>query len=753
MSKKPQIVHFSNESKENFVGEQQALSGLVMGIKDLAVSELMDKLNKMLNSADDKLFDMADKSSEVVFFNSMRQVRIKRQGLVNIFKQELEYNFKKKLGVTTKHGAPIDNVETLDLDSLSIVQEDDLEEDLAIDGMVNKGRSANKQALSFISARLDTLCPNKVINEESNPVDPRIIAEAFRTSSHSLDLDMQSRLVVFKLFERCVIDELDEVYTEINEELADKGILPDLHKRKPRRTERERAAQKGESKTQTSDERERMRDEVREEVFNTLRDLIGQRKVAYPEGQQVVDNEQLMKALTHLQKDQGYSAQDLHTPEQVKQILGGFLPATKGHVNGGTIGNMNDDVIDIVTMLFDFILDDRNLHNDIKALLARLQIPMLKVGMVDRSFFSERTHPARKLLNELSHAGIGWAPSGDAHRDPLLNKLAEIVERVTNDFRDNIELFEELLKDFENFKQTDMKRSTILERRMKEAEEGRAKADNAKQRVNSEIVRMCHGRVIAEPVKCILKEAWTNVLFLESLKPNNTEGWEKALKVAEFLVWSVQPKKSEDAKNKLKRVMLSLIKNLRLGMEKISFNPYRASQLLSELEECHRSILALPLNESTKTSPATKNNVQNTENNRAQEHKVVVERVTNETIQELSLPVEQQTDAESDPYAHLEMDVAEDDSVFDQVEQLQAGSWVEITDNANQTQRCKLAAFIASVNKYIFVNRTGMKIAELNKKRLAGGLKQKAIRLLDDAALFDRALESVITNLRSMKEA
>ncbi len=117
------------------------------------------------------------------------------------------------------------------------------------------------------------------------------------------------------------------------------------------------------------------------------------------------------------------------------------------------------------------------------------------------------------------------------------------------------------------------------------------------------------------------------------------------------------------------------------------------------------------------------------------------------------MPVEQQTESESDPYAHLEMEVADDDSIYEDVEQLQAGAWVEITDNENQTQRCKLAAFIASVNKYIFVNRTGMKIAELNKKRLAGGLKQKAIQILDDAALFDRALESVITNLRSMKEA
>ncbi|WP_164503561.1 DUF1631 domain-containing protein [Pleionea sediminis] len=750
MNEKPQVVHFNRDSAGMFDNNKQPAPTLVLSIRDLATEELVAKLNSMLNSADDKLFDMADKSSEVVFFNSMRQVRIKRKGLVNIFKRELEFQFNKELGITERHGEHIDNVEALDFDNLSIVQEEDLEEDLAVDAMVNKGRSSNKQALSYLCARLDSLCSNKVIGEENNPLDPRVVAEAFRVSSNSLELDMQSRLVVFKLFERCVIDELEDVYTELNEELAEKGVLPDLHKRKPRRAERQKEENDKYSENSSEGDRDRMRDEVREEVFNTLRDLLGQKKVAYPEGQEVVETDQVLSALTDLQQDQGYSPQDLNTPEQVKQILGSFLPATNGQINGGTIGNVNDDVIDIVTMLFDFILDERNLHNDIKALLARLQIPMLKVGMLDRAFFSDKNHPARQLLNELSHAAIGWTPSGDPSLDPLLNKVTHIVEKITNDFKDDVHLFEELLEDFENFKQTDLKRSSILERRMKEAEEGRARSENAKQRVNGEIARMCHGRMIAEPVKCILKEAWTNVLFLESLKANNDEGWQKALKVAEFLVWSVQPKKTEDSKNKLKKIMTSLIKNLRLGMEKISFNPYRSSQLLGELEECHRKILSLPLH-TDKIVQASGNTGADSEVAESMEE-VVVEQVTEETLEELALPTENKEPAE-DPFAYLDTDISDDDDVFEEVDGLQAGSWVEIADKESERQRCKLAAFIASVNKYIFVNRTGMKIAELNRKRLAAGIKKKFIEILDDAALFDRALESVITNLRTMKDA
>lgn len=55
--------------------------------------------------------------------------------------------------------------------------------------------------------------------------------------------------------------------------------------------------------------------------------------------------------------------------------------------------------------------------------------------------------------------------------------------------------------------------------------------------------------------------------------------------------------------------------------------------------------------------------------------------------------------------------------------------------------------------RYIFVNRTGMKVLEKTRMSLAVEFRRNAVRLLDDALLFDRALESVIGNLRRLKNA
>ena len=66
--------------------------------------------------------------------------------------------------------------------------------------------------------------------------------------------------------------------------------------------------------------------------------------------------------------------------------------------------------IEMVAMLFDFIFETKDLPDGIKALLARLQIPVLKAAMLDGAFFAKKTHPSRLLVNALAQAGLGWSP-------------------------------------------------------------------------------------------------------------------------------------------------------------------------------------------------------------------------------------------------------------------------------------------------------------------------------------------------------
>jgi len=95
----------------------------------------------------------------------------------------------------------------------------------------------------------------------------------------------------------------------------------------------------------------------------------------------------------------------------------------------------------------------------------------------------------------------------------------------------------------------------------------------------------------------------------------------------------------------------------------------------------------------------------------------------------------------------------EDDAGLAQVDKLRLGCWVEMQEDEDHKLRCKLAAIVEPSGRYVFVNRTGMKVLEKTRMGLAVEFRRGTIRVLDDALLFDRALESVIGNLRKLKGA
>ena len=83
-----------------------------------------------------------------------------------------------------------------------------------------------------------------------------------------------------------------------------------------------------------------------------------------------------------------------------------------------------------------------------------------------------------------------------------------------------------------------------------------------------------------------------------------------------------------------------------------------------------------------------------------------------------------------------------------QVDKLPIGIWLEFKGAAGQPVRCTLAAKIESIDKMFFVNRQGVKVVELTRMRLARELKAGSVKIVSEGSLADRAMESVISNLR-----
>ncbi|BAN46699.1 DUF1631 domain-containing protein [Metapseudomonas resinovorans] len=727
-------------------------------VRDKTAVQLKQSLQVLFDNADDTLFEMADRASsnaeQNAFFEAMRDLRLKRKSIERAFLQKVFESFST-LNQYEIGKAP--QLDAVSFDSLSLVQNDELEETVALDAMVAKVMNRDGIALGHLTTRLNTLVSKKV-DDKANPLGPRLLCEGFLDACRSLGVEIKVKLIILKLFEKYVLTELDRFYAEANQLLVAAGVLPDLRSA-PARRQSDRpgnAARPAQSGQAAGASEGPAAEEGVQEVFGVLQELLSQvRGSAMPRREQPADavpvsSIDLLRLLSHLQQHlPQQSSADYDMRFSLDQLLS-RASARSGRTR--VVGQVDDDVINLVSMLFEFILDDRTLPDSLKALIGRMQIPMLKVALLDKTFFSRGSHPARRLLNEIASAALGWVEQDDAQRDSLYHRIEQVVQRLLNDFVDDPAIFSELLADFLSYTGDERRRSELLEQRTRDAEEGRAKAELARRQVEDALNQRLLGRTLPEVVVRLLQEAWSKVLLLTCLKHGvSSDEWTATLQTMDDLIWSVESHEGPEARARLLELVPGLLKSLRDGLASAAFDPFATSEFFSQLEALHVQAfqrlrkpepVEVLADDGLESPPLLLELPSESEAQDESEPAMVA------VIEEIVLAAPGES-----PTQEPEVSLADDDEALGFVDNLRVGSWVEFQEDEEHKLRCKLAALIKPTGKYIFVNRTGMKVLEKTRMGLAVEFRRSAIRLLDDALLFDRALESVIGNLRRLKGA
>ena len=130
----------------------------------------------------------------------------------------------------------------------------------------------------------------------------------------------------------------------------------------------------------------------------------------------------------------------------------------------------------LVGLLFEYIAQDRNVSPALKSQIALLQEPLRKIAQRDQNFFSCDTHAARRLLNVIAAAAIGWDVRTDERSDPLFRQIERVVQQLASYSGDNPALLDSLLHEFLVFTQAERGRIELSEQRTREAEHARLKA-------------------------------------------------------------------------------------------------------------------------------------------------------------------------------------------------------------------------------------------------------------------------------------
>ncbi len=802
------VVHLEPESQRIVRAKLAKMPSAVQAVHEKGKHLVLSLLKSFFDRADDSLFELADKAQsnqeQNLYFDSMREVRVQRRTVEKRFNDALDEAFADLVspGADTR----AEGQKNFSPDALSLVDNDELEEIVAIDSTVARANKEFGESIQLISLRLDSLVPVKVY-QKNNPLGPDVLSAIFMAEAKKLDIGIKAKLVLFKLFDKSVIEKLADVYSPVNEIFKEQNVLPSLSTG-PRVTHGRRSDDGSAAPhPQAAPHMGQMGvpvdmsgqigvpvqvgtaegANVSPEVLSTLKNLLGDRVVANPSvgSQTQVAANDLIRLLSRVQHMP--AVMDNQVAINVRSLLS-QLQQQSGVVT--KIGQVDDQVMNLVNLLFDFILEDRNLAQPMKALISRMQIPIIKVAVSDKTFFTKGSHVARKLLNEMATAAIGWQGDSENFRtDPLYKKIEHVVRRLVEEFDTDISIFSELLADFSTFLEKEKRRADVLERRTIDAEDGKAKAEVARTTVALEIEVRTQGVRLPKVVSHLIKEAWSNVLFVTALKYGyESEEWLNSLGVLEDLVWSVQIPESLEHRQRLIKLVPGLLKKLRSGLDTISYNPFEMSDLFKSLEKVHIACIrgksgaarAKPKPQAKSEEASAKTAKVDTPAAAAPEKEqrvdepsvpVATPRIPEPSLKDLAKAVElseiegvekppivaktavpvKNNDASVAPNTPAASQAKSSDPLepfLQQVSCFSQGAWFDMVDEKGEHLRSRLAAFIKPTGKYIFVNRNGMKVAEKTQRELAQALNAKKLRALDNSGLFDRALETVVSGLR-----
>ncbi|MBN7771715.1 DUF1631 domain-containing protein [Marinobacter daepoensis] len=740
-------------------------------LRDTSGQSLKMVLASFFEQADDSLFALADRAGsnqdQTAYFDAMRELRLRRKAMTVSMLQYVSQAFNElgKFRPARSGGS----LEEVDQDSLSLVDHADLEQQVAIDNLTNRLRNRYQEPVRMLAARIRHLVPQLRLTDDQMPLSPEVICGAIADACTDLDIDIRAKLVVLKLFERLLVDKLSDFYQASNKTLISAGVLVDM-KRPPTgdagTAKRPLVTGGGVEPTEHEGGPSGVegRDQPPSATFSELSALLHQREeqgetVARSEGL-VLDTNRLMARLNELQG----SAQASSGSQDVVPLRQQLKPLLNGSEGQSlSVAQVDSDVINLVSMLFDFILEDRQLHPVMKALIGRLQIPVLKVALSDKNFFNRGGHPVRKLLNELALAAIGWSEKRAGMRDPLRDKIEEVVGRVLSEYTDRVDLFDELLRDFGHFMDLDRRRRELVEQRLRDAEEGRARQERASLAATELMREHTAGREVPEPVLQVLNEPWTRYLQWVVLREGeDSERWQHARGLCARLVWSVDPRPvSADTRAELLRTIPGIVEEFRKALQEISWDPFATDAAIRDLELAHvdvfQKLVTAPVVDEKASAiehfevvdPAPERQASPEPAETAEISEPAEPEVIDHDVAQPDQKVVEPASVEESATQASSPDLVDSASAewMDKADSLRVGSWVEMARDDTRV-RCKLAAFIRATGKYIFVNRSGAKVAEYHRDDLALALQKRDITMLDDGLIFDRALESIIDNLR-----
>ncbi|NDK40111.1 DUF1631 domain-containing protein [Pseudoxanthomonas gei] len=743
---------------------------LLAQAREMVIPPLVDTFAVALGRFDDALFDRAERAgnSQMAFLDAMRELRRRRDEIIRRFRSHLD-----KAWQSLESGDPLSVEDALSepTTSLSLVSDQELESRLAARNLASVIMRDCKQVIVRLDRRLGWIAGNLVLDNDHNPIGAEHIGVAIHEAFATCELSLEVRLVVVKLCERDLVPGIGRIYEALDQRLVQAGVMPEMPAarapvRTPTRAPEHEAMADEEDETSAPAWAARFTHRMAgmkggmqasmgqggynegqgtysggaqgvllEALHHLLQESRGNREApqANRPNSGSVDNRalsqrEMLSVLSLLQSTPSATLRAAigDTGESLAQRLKSEVlsGATQLGVDPSTarLAPVDEDAIDLVGMLFDVMLDERDLEGRPRELIGRLVVPFVKVALLDRRMFVQKTHPARRLLNVLAEACEGNNGESAAERT-LMAKVEEVVGRLTAEFNENLAIFLTLEEEFRDFLGQHKRRIEIAERRAAEIQSGQERLETARLRMAQELSARLDGRHVPQAIDDFMRQPWAHHVTMTVLREGeNGDGLRDALALADGVLEELN-----EAQRQIvgKPWLQTWRPSLQKVFASVGMNPDAASSAVDALHDTLQAVAASrpDLEKSLPELP-----------------QVVLPKVAEDDS--LSIQLVGGTDT-------LDFDSTD----ADHFRSLAIGTWLDFIDKDNKVQAGKLSWVSPISSRLLFVNRRGVRFCVASPEELAMMVRMGRLRTHQDEDAFDSAMQGVIQRLDPEKAA
>ena len=699
-----------------------------------------------------------------------------------------------------------------DSKELSLVDNDDLEETIAISSITQKMDVYFAEPIWALNQRFAILNGGEQVTEAGNPAAPIQLCESLRRALRLIPLTLKSKNVAYQVYEKKFTELVRMVIEDTNEYLRKAGVLPNLKYAPPRssiKTSKGDAEAPGhgdgafvERRQAPAPDPNQPSEQYQSSLIHAIRNLqqsmggvrTGRRAsdaqagvaggavpgivpgmvpggivqggipsgvamgapgvgvasspfggfTSVPGGAAsilggmaqgggvnpsvVISGEQLLAALQNLQANNLHAASYVQgqpqalSPMNFQAVLSGLSEQIQKNAssNNATVSKNDMHTIDLVGMVFDYMLSDENLPVSVKAVLSYLHTPFLKLAFIDPGFFEQPDHPARMLLNNLAEAGCRWVGNDGTDQYDVYAKIKRIVDKVLTEFTNDVRIITEILLEFTSFTKNIVRRQELMEKRATEKVQGEERLREVKIRVNEEVMERTEGKELPSAVLLFVLQPWSDFLSFTLLRyGEDSSKWARAVGLIDDIIWAIGPKEAEEDRVRQEALAKTLVNDIQAGFETIGYDQDKGNKLIETIASLIEKALQ---RETVEPAPAPM---------RTKLEKIAEEKAGKVQAQAIDFSEEEQ-------------------KMVERLRMIEFGTWFEFEDG----KRLKVAWFNARTSNYMMVDQMGKKVDMLSGLDLARAMLEKRAKIIAGSSkpFFERALENIFQQLNAQAE-